>query len=240
MRESPTLDPARELLHLIISRSTTRTKIDERAYRAARRDVMADPAAARLAPECARICRTPDEVWSYVKSRGGLDTYESRRQFFRGEFEPLLSSLERFESAPVDDLVSAEADRLSSESVIAAWSKALERRASDPDGAITAARTLMESVCKTILDDSGEPYGSGDDLPKLYRTVSKTLKLAPADYTDEQLRRILGGVTTVVEGLGSLRNARGMLTGAVGRDTGQAHATLGWRSIWPDRSQSSS
>jgi hypothetical protein len=39
--------------------------------------------------------------------------------------------------------------------------------------------------------------------------VSKALKLAPADYTDEQLRRILGGATTVVEGLGSLRDREG-------------------------------
>jgi hypothetical protein len=110
---------------------------------------------------------------------------------------------------PLDDLVSAEAETLNSASVLAAWSKAIERRSADPGGAITAARTLLESVCKTILDDMDETYGPGDDLPKLYRTVSKALKLAPTDYTDEQLRRILGGATTVVEGLGSLRNREG-------------------------------
>lgn len=51
-----------------------------------------------------------------------------------------------------------ELSRLSSidsERVKRLWTKALERRVSDPDGAITAARTLLESVCKHILDDRG-------------------------------------------------------------------------------------
>jgi hypothetical protein len=207
--QSPILDAASELKHLMIARSTGAPKIDTRAYKAARDAVVSDPAAAKLAPECVRVCRSPDEVWTYVKGQFMLETYQSRREFFQREFEPLLTALERFASAPLDDLVSAEAETLNSASVLAAWSKAIERRSADPGGAITAARTLLESVCKTILDDMDETYGPGDDLPKLYRTVSKALKLTPTDYTDEQLRRILGGATTVVEGLGSLRNREG-------------------------------
>jgi len=207
--QSPILDAASELKHLMVSRVTGVPKIDARAYKAARDAVVSDPASAKLAPECVRTCRSPDEVWTYIKGQFMLDTYQSRREFFQREFEPLLTALERFASAPLDALVSAEAETLSSVSVLAAWGKALERRSADPDGAITAARTLLESVCKTVLDDMGKTYGSSDDLPKLYRAVSKALKLAPADYTDEQLRRILGGATTVVEGLGSLRNREG-------------------------------
>ncbi|MGO9447061.1 MAG: abortive infection family protein [Solirubrobacteraceae bacterium] len=207
--QSPILDAASEIKQLMVARVTGAPKVDSHAYKAARDSVVGDPAAAKLAPECVRICRSPDEVWTYVKGQFMLDTYQSRREFFQREFEPLLTALERFASAPLDDLVSAEAEALDSASVLAAWGKAVERRSGDPEGAITAARTLLESVCKTILDDLGESYGSGDDLPKLYRVVSKALKLAPADYTDEQLRRILGGATTVVEGLGSLRNSEG-------------------------------
>jgi len=47
----------------------------------------------------------------------------------------------------------------------------LERRATDPEGAITAARTLLETVCKHILDEKGEPYEDGIPLPKLYNTA---------------------------------------------------------------------
>jgi hypothetical protein len=135
-----------------------------------------------------------------------LETYELRRQFFREQFEPLLSGLERFEASPLDDLVAASTERLNSASATAAWGKALARRKTDPEGAITAARTLLESTCKTILDDRGGDYGHHDDLPKLYGRVAKALSLAPSDHTEEQFKAILGACTTVVKELGSLRN----------------------------------
>ncbi len=50
------------------------------------------------------------------------------------------------------------------------WKKALERRHSDPDGAITSARTLLETVCKRILDEAGDVrIRTEEDLPALYR-----------------------------------------------------------------------
>ena len=88
----------------------------------------------------------------------------------------------------------------------AAWSKALDRRTADPPGAITAARTLLESTCKTILEDRGVTYADNGDLPKLYNLVAKELKLAPSDHTEVQIKAILGACTTVVKELGSLRN----------------------------------
>jgi Abortive infection C-terminus len=191
----------------MIARVTDGGDVPSRAFREARQAVLSDPVGAKLAPECVRICREPDNVWAYIKSRvPELPSYASRRAFLIAEFEPLIGALERFDSSPLDDLVSAEAETLSATSVLAAWEKATERRTSDPDGAITAARTLLESVCKTILDDTRKEYDTGDDLPKLYRKVSTTLKLAPSDHTDEQIKRILGGATSVVEGIGSLRN----------------------------------
>jgi len=34
----------------------------------------------------------------------------------------------------------------------------MERRISDPEGAITAARALLESACKHVLDELQAPY----------------------------------------------------------------------------------
>lgn len=204
-------EAASDLLTMMITRVATRSpKLDLRAFDRARKAVLSDPVAKELAPLCVRTCRSPDDVWSYVKSqRDPLDTYESRRVFLRQQFEPLLSALESFDSAPLDELVSADAECLDAASVLATWKKALARREDDPEGAITAARTLVESVCKTILEDLEESYGNGDDLPKLYRTVAKALDIAPENHTEEQIKRILGGCTTAVEGLGSLRNRGG-------------------------------
>ncbi|EYD74421.1 Abortive phage resistance protein [Rubellimicrobium mesophilum DSM 19309] len=49
-------------------------------------------------------------------------------------------------------------------------------------------------------------YTDKEDLPKLYDMVAKELNVAPSQHTEEPFRKILGGVTTVVNGLGTLRN----------------------------------
>lgn len=89
------------------------------------------------------------------------------------------------------------------------WDKEPSRRASDPDGAITAARTLLEPPCKHILDDLSISYPADPadaDLPALYRLLSKNLDLAPEDEVNETLRRIFGGCASIVASIGSLRN----------------------------------
>jgi hypothetical protein len=52
------------------------------------------------------------------------------------------------------------------ETVHAVWRKALERRANNPEGAITAAKTLLESVCSTSSEKrpSGIPDGQICDV----------------------------------------------------------------------------
>jgi hypothetical protein len=176
-----------------------------------------------------RTCRDPDTFWSFIKSEySGSGSYAARREFLREQFEPLLSELERFEVAPVDELADEAVKTLSSASVTAGWKKAAQRRTRDPDGAITAARTLLESVCKTILDDAGVAYQPKDDLPKLYWRVGNELGLTPSTYAQEEFKRILGGCVSVVEGLGSLRNRQGDSHGQ-GRNSYRAaprHAAL--------------
>jgi hypothetical protein len=73
-------------------------------------------------------------------------------------------------------------------------------------GLVTGSRTLIECVCKHILDESGVTYEERDDLPKLYGLTSGQLNLSPSQHTEKVFRQILGGCHSVVEGLGSLRN----------------------------------
>jgi hypothetical protein len=124
-------------------------------------------------------------------------------------FHPLFDFLEQRNTAPVDIVASDALRSFDAESVHVIWNKALERRHSDPEGAITTARTLLETVCKHVLDETGKTYTEKDDLPALYRTVAMTLNVAPSQHTEEAFKRILGGATSVVEGLGSLRNKIG-------------------------------
>lgn len=107
---------------------------------------------------------------------------------------------------PADEHISATLAAFDPTLVHARWTVALERRAAEPAGAITLARTLLEDVCKSILNQAGDTWNDIDDLPVLYRKLAKTLKLAPDDHTEQIFKQILGSCQSVVESLGALRN----------------------------------
>lgn len=108
--------------------------------------------------------------------------------------------------SPADESISATLAAFDPTQVHARWTMAMERRTSEPAGAITLARTLLEDVCKWILDQAGETWQEADDLPVLYRKLAKVLKLAPDDHTEQVFKQILGSCQSVVESLGALRN----------------------------------
>lgn len=90
----------------------------------------------------------------------------------------------------------------------------------DPEDAITAACSTVESVCKCLLDLMGKPYPARQDIGGLVKEVSIHLNLSPArsDITQD-IRQILGGLGTVAGGIGALRTHAG---DAHGRGKGNA------------------
>ncbi len=85
----------------------------------------------------------------------------------------------------------------------------------DPAAAISAAKELVESTCKVILDATGTPYSNADDLLNLYKKVAEVLRLnatavpdsAPGSKTAQKILRTL---TTTVQSLAELRNELGL------------------------------
>lgn len=195
--------------------------MDHQVYRLLRREMMADAATSKLLPRFVRTNQDTGALWEYFK--GYAPQWEPRRRHVREEFVDLIDFLEQ-RGAPVDTLVSETLERFDAIAIEEAWSKALSRRETDPAGAITAARTLLESVCKHLLEDEegNVSYGQNDDLPKLYRQASEKLNLAPSQHSEDAFKRILGSASSVVEGLGTLRNR-----------VGDAHGTSGKRPIRP-------
>ena len=189
--------------------------ISVRDFRAARDRMLDDAVARRLAPPFIARCKTPDLLWGYLRSKAtGSGSWAIRRDVMHDAVDPILDALAGATLGPTDDLVSSAVARLDSESVRDAWTRAVERRDLEPEAAVTAARSLLESTLKTILDDSGEDYAEGDDLPKLYGRVQKVLKLSPAEQTEDRFRAILGACTTIVKELGSVRNRHSDAHGA--------------------------
>lgn len=87
--------------------------------------------------------------------------------------------------------------------------KASDRLQGDPEGAITTARTALETLCKQILDKRKITYEEKDDLMLLYRKVSHILSLSPSHQTEEAFKRIFSGCFSIVEGVGLMRNKLG-------------------------------
>ncbi|MBY3245156.1 abortive infection family protein [Rhizobium laguerreae] len=121
--------------------------------------------------------------------------------------EELAKAVQRAtQSQPADSLVSEALMSFDEAGVHAVWQRAVARRETDPEGAITLARTLLETVCKHIIDRSSATYNETDELPRLYRIAAGCLNLAPDQHTEDIFKRILGGCQTIVEGLGAVRN----------------------------------
>lgn len=86
------------------------------------------------------------------------------------------------------------------------WNKAIARRQSDPDGAVTSARQLLESVCKHILTDAEQPFKDGTRLPELYNLAAKQLEIAPSEHTAPIFTLLFKACAEIVESIGRLRN----------------------------------
>jgi hypothetical protein len=89
------------------------------------------------------------------------------------------------------------------------WRKIIERSESDPEGAITASKSMLESTLKYVLDEEKVKYKKSDDLPTLYKKAKKVINLDPDNHNMQTFKQILTGVTAVVQGFGSLRNDYG-------------------------------
>lgn len=193
------------LQNVMVARATGVTgQSDNAQYVQLRQALIADGKIEPLLPSFVRTSRTLDQFWPFIQAK--FATYAERRQFIWEEFRPVLDHLDGVGAAPSDAGVTLALTKFDSAHVQVAWQKALERRASDPEGAITSARTLLESVCKHILDVSGASYEDSADMNKLYRLTAEQLNIAPNQHTEQIFKQILGGCTAVVEGLGALRN----------------------------------
>lgn len=186
--------------HLIMR--ATGDGFDKDTYSKIRKKLIDNKSIAHIVPKWINSNRTIDQFWTFIKAR--YSTYSKRREFIWSEFNSLLFHLEAVKISPLNEIIVFDESHIH-----ALWEKAIERKESDPEGAITAARTLIESVLKYILDEQTIAYNDGADLPVLYKEVAKSLNLAPELHNEGIFKQILGGVNSVVTGLGALRNKLG-------------------------------
>lgn len=84
----------------------------------------------------------------------------------------------------------------------------------DPGLAVGLAKELVETCCKTILDNRGITISANLDLPQLVKLTSKELALTPDDIPKqataaETIKRLLSNLATITLGIAELRNLYG-------------------------------
>lgn len=167
----------------------------------------------------ADFVRAPDKltaVLEYLNAFLRLDDLELQHQNGKvrlvkaGTSAPVITALGKATQTYDFDTVSREIDR------------ALQNAETDPEDAITAACSIIEGICRSVLVELSIDLPKKRDIKSLYRAVRDPLNLSP-DRSDLQaeaaddIRTILGGLATVVEGIGSLRTHVG---DAHGRERG--------------------
>jgi hypothetical protein len=91
--------------------------------------------------------------------------------------------------------------------------RAYENVERDPPAAVTAACAILESICKTYLEESNLPVPSKLSLGPLWDAAREGLKLTDANVSDEDLRKVLKGLSSIADGVGSLRSHAGSAHG---------------------------
>lgn len=103
----------------------------------------------------------------------------------------------------------------------------------DPALAIGSAKELVETCCRTILNDLGEEAPANAELKELTKATFKKLNLLPDDVPEpargaDIIKRLLANLNTISVSLAELRNLYGTGHGKDGKTRGLAerHAKL--------------
>ena len=97
--------------------------------------------------------------------------------------------------------------------VLAEFDRALSTVERDPPAAVTAAGAIVESLCKGYIAENGLTLPSDQSIRPLWKMVQEHLGLGPRSIVTDDIRQILGGLATVLNGVGDLRTHAGSAHG---------------------------
>lgn len=93
------------------------------------------------------------------------------------------------------------------------FQRALTTVETDPPAGVTAACSLLEALFKVYIEDEGLELPAKQTIGDLYKVVREHLRLDPAQVAEQDLKRILSGLISMVEGIGALRTHTGSAHG---------------------------
>lgn len=90
-------------------------------------------------------------------------------------------------------------------SIDAEFNRALANVNSEPREAVSAACNILESIFKTYIADEKLGMPQKQDLQNVWKVVRSDLGFDPGSLEDDDLKKILSGVLSVVDGIGAFR-----------------------------------
>jgi hypothetical protein len=85
------------------------------------------------------------------------------------------------------------------------FNRSLENVHTKPREAVSAACNILESIFKIYIADEGLTRPTKQDLQGLWKVVRADLGFDPSSLEDDDLRKIISGIFSVVDGIGAFR-----------------------------------
>lgn len=172
--------------------------------------------------------KTKDErnEWDAKSQLGGMDFTDveffelSSHEFYQEDesFNRFVSTIEAKGADEIMSVARIMAEQFNFNTVMHEIDRATQFVNDDPEGAITASSSLIESLCKSILDELGMTLPKDQSIKGLYKEIREPLGLsadsdafAPEIATD--VRTVLAALSNVVMGIGALRTHGGTAHG---------------------------
>ncbi|OIQ95244.1 hypothetical protein GALL_227220 [mine drainage metagenome] len=94
------------------------------------------------------------------------------------------------------------------------FNRALSSVEISPREAVSAASNILESVCKVYISEERLDMPAKQDLRAVWTVVRKHLGFDPSKIEDDDLQKILSGLISITDGIGSLRTHASSAHGA--------------------------
>lgn len=99
-------------------------------------------------------------------------------------------------------------------SIEAEFDRALSNVNSEPREAVSAACNILESIFKVYIADEGLAKPQKQDLQNVWKVVRADLGFNTSSLEDDDLKKIMSGILSVVDGIGAFRTHASSAHGA--------------------------
>ncbi|MDA0574117.1 abortive infection family protein [Burkholderia gladioli] len=151
-------------------------------------------------------------IASLIESLGG-DDIEAREARI-DEALALVQSVLSTESAAIDAEM-LECLAVTGDDILSRlWREAVDATNQDSADALTRCSRFLEAVCSTILRDRRIPFPKDKSMSPLVKACLEVLTWPAEKEAGEDVKKILGGIQSITNGIGALRTHFGTAHGA--------------------------